>query len=153
MSAAVLLQQIEKQLGINIHHLFDMVSGTNTGALSALGFGVCHMAGACVIELFWQASKYIPEIAKKPKNKHKLLCKIAARLEQFISNKPMFVGSQMPRVAITVTDSEIVGFGCSQTFRANYPHSSTLSQLAVQACLPAHYCTCAKNYGENWDLI
>jgi hypothetical protein len=138
MSAAVLLQQIEERLGTNIHHLFDMVSGTNTGALSALGFGILHMAGERVVNLFQQASKSI-QTAEKPKNeKHKYdqAFKIANSLKQFIPNKAMFVGSQMPRVVVTVPDQD--NSEIARSYDAKQSWFTELSQLAGRACLPAH---------------
>jgi hypothetical protein len=61
LSGALFLQKIEQQLGIQIHHLFDLIVGTDSGALSALGYGALYKTGDQMVQLFKKAKVYLSE--------------------------------------------------------------------------------------------
>jgi hypothetical protein len=116
VASAVLLQQIEERLGIEIYHLFDLIISTGTGTLSALGYGLLHMNGTRVVELFNKASKVMvqakadlpsdPELKVVVKRVLAHFNRISSALEGLVPDKRLFVGSQMPRVAVQLPWSE-----------------------------------------------
>jgi hypothetical protein len=65
MSAAVLLHQIEKRLGLQVHHLFDQIVGVASGSLSALAYGSLQMSGESTVALFKALSPFILQNTKK----------------------------------------------------------------------------------------
>jgi hypothetical protein len=119
LSAAILLQQIEERIGVNIHQLFDLVTGTGSGALSALGYGILHMPGDRVVELLHNAA----QVMDSPKDL------IDRCLAKFIPNKRLFSGTtQMPRVAV-----EVEGI---QKISSYTPSDIKIQTIARQACMP-----------------
>jgi hypothetical protein len=103
LSAGILLQKIEEQLGIGICDLFDLIVGIDSGALSALGYGRLRLSGVNMVEVLHKAMLEMMEHHIETSGSEAILFyhrAVGKRLS--FPNKCIFAGSQMPRVAIDV---------------------------------------------------
>jgi hypothetical protein len=134
LSVAVLLQQIEERLGINVHNLFDLIVGKNTGALIALGFGVHCMSGTRVVDQFRKVSPAMLPRTKATRISEPIYFNVRSLLTDLPPPKRLFVGSRhMPRVAVEVPDFFSFDVGYSYSKETIAVRVETLA-FATQAC-------------------
>jgi hypothetical protein len=121
LSTALLLQKIEEQLRISIHHLFDLVVGRATGAISALGYGALHQLGNQVAAF----QKALQEVVESP-----MLDPLIH--SEFYPDVRLFVGSRLPRIAVAVDSSAQINYSY---YAGIADYDGTVKKIATNALL------------------
>lgn len=108
--SAMMMTRIENQLGVPCHQLFDLIVGTSSGGLNALGLGARQLSGSKMFNAFkefsrkaFQKSSYF-SFARYMYGYKYLRGPLHNALAEFLPDEPMLGSTKSPKVAVVACE-------------------------------------------------
>jgi hypothetical protein len=151
--SAVLLKQIEEQLGIPISELFDLIVGASFGGLIGIAFGGARHTGQEVVKIFeelandaFERSEYFGSELLGQLFRSKYLSEtLRNTLAKFANDTPLFGITPFPRLAVVACD---VAEGAAKSVLFTSYNSNKKSDIRTATILETAETSCAGIYFE-----